>query len=251
MNSKAKKNRSQRVGERLKGKGKGKIANPLTFLLCLLPKFCNQSSYYLWLIGFGFWLFISNCFTYQAFAQNFTSSSTSREKSFCSQQSVESLTTNLLLDLPSYANRVIQRARRTSRKTDVFSYVLVAGRPEFTPLPLNSSGDIPKELKYTAKDVNQVFFTTLERQYIGKKVVELQQFHWLFLTKADNGWWMVMMFSRTGSDPKQEPPTPPQDSSNGVVAQGIKTWLRDCRAGSASFSTHPTSQQKPIFYDQQ
>lgn len=80
-----------------------------------------------------------------------------QRKTFCSQQKIELLTTKLLLDLPSYANRVIQRARRTSRKTDVFSYILVAGRPEFTPLPLISSGDIPKELKDTAKDVNQVF----------------------------------------------------------------------------------------------
>lgn len=76
--------------------------------------------------------------------------------------------------------------------------------------------------------------------------MELQQFHWLFLTKADTGWWMVMMFSQTGSDRKQELSTPPQDSSNGVVAQGIKTWLRDCRTGNARFSTPPTSQQKPI-----
>ena len=65
--------------------------------------------------------------------------------------------------------------------------------------------------------------------------MELQQFHWLFLAKAENGWWMVMMFSRTGSDPKQNPPTPPQDSSHGVVAQGIKIWLRDCRAGDVRF----------------
>ncbi|MCP6760572.1 MAG: hypothetical protein NHB32_17925 [Fischerella sp. CENA71] len=250
MNSKAQKSRFQRVGEGLKGKEKGKNANPSYFLFDCLPKFCQKSSHSLWIVAFGFWLAISNCLTYQAFAQNPNSLPTSREKSFCSQQSIELLTTKLLLDLPSYANRVIQRARRTSRKTDLFSYVLMAGRPEFTPLPLNSSGDIPKELKYTAKDVDQVFFTTLERRYVGKKVVELQQFHWLFLTKADDGWWMVMMFSRTGSDPKQEIPTPPQDSSNGVVAQGIKTWLRDCRAGSGRFSTPPTSQQKQIFSDQ-
>ncbi|KOP25419.1 hypothetical protein AMR41_18690 [Hapalosiphon sp. MRB220] len=251
MNSKVQKNTSPRVREKLKGEGKGTNANFLIFLFYLLPKFCKNSSYIVWLVAFGFWLFVSNCLPYQVFAQTFTSLPTSREKSFCSQQNIEILTTNLLRDLPSYANRVIQRARRINRKTDVFSYVLLAGRPEFTPLPLNSSGDIPKELKYSAKDVNQVFFTTLERQYIGKKVVELQQFHWLFLTKAENGWWMVMMFSRTGSDPKQEPPTPPQDSSNGVVAQGIKTWLRDCRAENARFSTHPKSQQKLIFDDQQ
>ncbi|TBR58704.1 hypothetical protein B4U84_22710 [Westiellopsis prolifica IICB1] len=251
MNSKAQKDRYQIVEPELKHKVKGKNVKSLNFLFYPFPKFCKKSSYKLWFVAFGFWLLISNCFTYQAFAQNPTSSPTSKEKSFCSQQNIELLTTKLLLDLPSYANRVIQRARRTSRKNDVFSYVLMAGRPEFAPLPLNTSGDIPKELKYTAKDINQVFFTTLERRYIGKKIVELQQFHWLFLTKAENGWWMVMMFSRTGSDPKQEIPTPPQDSSNGVVAQGIKTWLRDCRAGNARFSNPPTSQQKQIFDAQQ
>jgi hypothetical protein len=235
MKSKAKKNQPQRVGEGLKGKGKGKNINPLPFNLYPLPDFCKKSSYCLWLAAFSFWLFTSNYLNYQAFAQNPTSSPTRREKSFCSEPSLELLTTQLLRDLPSYANRVIQRARRFGRKTDIFSYVLAAGRPEFAPLPLNLTGDIPKELKYTDKDVNQVFFTTLERQYIGKKAVELQQFHWLFLTKAENGWWMVMMFSRTGSDPKQNPPTPPQDSSNGVIAQGIKTWLRDCRAGDVRF----------------
>ncbi|OKH15713.1 hypothetical protein NIES592_06465 [Fischerella major NIES-592] len=224
MKPKAKKN--QRVEERLNGKGKN--ANPL-------PDFCKKPNCCLWLAACSFWLFTSNFLNYQAFAQNPTSSPNSREQFFCSEPNLEILTTQLLQDLPSYANRVIQRARRFGRKTDIFSYVLAAGRPEFTPLPLNLTGEIPKELKYTEKDVKQVFFTTLERQYIGKKAVELQQFHWLFLAKAENGWWMVMMFSRTASDPKQNPPTPPQDSSHGVIAQGIQTWLRDCRAGDVRF----------------
>ncbi|MBF1990429.1 hypothetical protein [Fischerella thermalis] len=226
MKSKAKK--TQRVGEGLEGKGKGKNANPL-------PDSCKKPNCCLWLAACSFWLFTSNFLNYQVFAQNPTSSPNSREQFFCSEPNLEILTTQLLQDLPSYANRVIQRARRFGRKTDIFSYVLAAGRPEFTPLPLNLTGEIPKELKYTEKDVKQVFFTTLERQYIGKKAVELQQFHWLFLAKAENGWWMVMMFSRTGSDLKQNPPTPPQDSSHGVVAQGIQTWLRDCRAGDVRF----------------
>ncbi|NEQ25417.1 MAG: hypothetical protein F6K28_41395, partial [Microcoleus sp. SIO2G3] len=40
---------------------------------------------------------------------------------------VNTLTSQLLKDLPSYANRVIQRARRLNRTVDSYSYVLVAG----------------------------------------------------------------------------------------------------------------------------
>ncbi len=138
-------------------------------------------------------------------------------------------------DLPSYANRVTQRARRLSRSADVYSYILVAGRPEFTPLPLNPYGDTKEAAKYGSEGVEQVFFTTLERQYIKGKAVELQQFHWLFLTKTESGWRMVMMFSRTGSYPKEDPPTPPRNSSNGVIAKAIQVWLRDCRAESVQF----------------
>ncbi|MCX7594434.1 MAG: hypothetical protein N2235_11850 [Fischerella sp.] len=204
----------------------------------------RRKKYGLWLVACGFWFLISNWLDYQAFAQNLTPSNPSpiaqgnnkdRVRSVCLEQDIETLTTQLLRDLPSYANRIIQRARRLRRSTDVYSYVLVAGRPEFTPLPLNPSEDTDAESKNASKDVEQVFFTTLERQYVGEKAVELQQFHWLFLTKAKSGWWMVTMFSQTGSYPKNNPPTPPRDSSNGVVAQGIRMWLRDCRAGSVRF----------------
>jgi hypothetical protein len=72
----------------------------------------------------------------------------------------------------------------------------------------------------------------LERQYIGKKAIELQEFHWLLLTKTTTGWRLVMMFSQIGSYSKEQPISPPRDSSNGTVAQGVNTWLRDCEAGS-------------------
>jgi hypothetical protein len=109
--------------------------------------------------------------------------------------------------------------------------MLVAGRPEFTPLPLNLE-EYSAASKSSASGVEQVFFTTLERQYIGNKAVELQEFHWLLLTKTQIGWRLVMMFSQIGSYPAQQPISPPRDSSNGTVAQGVKTWLRDCQAGS-------------------
>ncbi|MDZ8055657.1 MAG: hypothetical protein RMX63_30015 [Aulosira sp. ZfuCHP01] len=151
--------------------------------------------------------------------------------SACSEQNLETLTTYLLRDLPSYTNRVTQRARRLSRRSEVYSYMLVAGRPEFTPLPLNPGIETADTSK-SAAGVEQVFLTTLERQYIGGKAVELQEFHWLLLTKTQNGWRLVMMFTQTGSSAKQQLLSPPRDSSNSAIAQAINIWLRDCQAGS-------------------
>ncbi|WP_242037981.1 hypothetical protein [Tolypothrix sp. FACHB-123] len=150
----------------------------------------------------------------------------------CIDQQLDTLTTYLLRDLPSYTNRVTQRARRLSRKSEVYSYVLVAGRPEFTPLPLNPGINSVNNDKSATSGVEQVFFTTLERQYIGSKALELQEFHWLLLTKTQSGWRLVMMFTQTGSSGKQELLSPPRDSSGSAIAQGINIWLRDCQAGS-------------------
>nr|WP_230968523.1 hypothetical protein [Nostoc sp. WHI] len=196
---------------------------------------------YSWLLACGFWILVSNSLDYPAFSTNLTPNLSvvlerenvnSGARSLCSEQNLETLTTQLLQDLPSYTNRASQRARRLSRSSDVYSYMLVAGRPEFTPLPLNLeeySTDAPKS---TGSGVEQVFFTSLGRQYIGKKGVELQEFHWLLLTKTKSGWRLVMMFTQTGAYPKQQPLSPPRDSSYGAIAQGVKTWLRDCQGGS-------------------
>jgi hypothetical protein len=163
---------------------------------------------------------------------------TGKEKSFCSEQNIENLVTTLMRDLPSYANRASQRARRLQRKTDVYSYMSVAGKPDFTPLPLNPGINTTDAPKSSDEKVEQVFFTTLERQYTGRRSLQLQEFHWLFLTKNNSGWQMVTMFSQIGSYPvTKNPPTPPRDSSNGTVAQGINAWLRDCRAGSIRISS--------------
>jgi hypothetical protein len=166
------------------------------------------------------------------FIETINSFSPSSPSTSCAEQNLETLITQLLRDLPSYANRASQRARRLSRATDVYSYMLVAGRPEFTPLPLNPSGYTADSLNTDSKGVEQVFFTTLERQYTAGKAVPLQQFHWLLLAKTKSDWRFVMMFSQTGLHPKNQPPTPPRDSSNGDIAQAISAWLRDCRAGS-------------------
>ncbi len=193
---------------------------------------------YSWLLACGFWILGSNSLASPVFSTNLTHHLAEREsvnsgaKSLCSEQNLETLTTQLLQKLPNYTNRASQRARRLSRSSDVYSYMLVAGRPEFAPISLNLeeySTDAPKS---TASGVEQVFFTTLGRQYISKKAVEFQEFHWLLLTKTKSGWRLVMMFTQTGAYPKQQPPSPPRDSSNGAIAQAVKAWLRDCQAGS-------------------
>lgn len=144
--------------------------------------------------------------------------------------SLQSLMPTLLRDLPSYANRVNQRAYTDHRTTEVPGYVLIAGRPEYEPLPLANN-----TLTSTQADVQQVFFTTLERQYLSGQAFRLQHHHWLFLTQTQNGWRFVLMLSSIGnaasSTAADEPPTPPQDSSQGVIAQAVRIWLRDCEAG--------------------
>lgn len=174
----------------------------------------------------GLWLFVSNLSFLPVWGLN-------KSESLCSQQSLELVTTNLLRDLPNYANRASQRARRLTRRGDIFSYMLTAGKPEFKPLPLNPNVASDDTAKTLSEGVEQVFFTTLERQYIARQAVELQEFHWLLLTKTSTGWRKVMMFTQTGSFPvSKEVPSPPRDSSDGVVAQAVDAWLRDCQAGS-------------------
>ncbi|AFY49679.1 hypothetical protein Nos7524_3905 [Nostoc sp. PCC 7524] len=192
----------------------------------------QKQNYHWWLLASSLCLVVVNCWHDSALSQTLSpqpSLQTTRgEKSVCREQSLESLTTQLMRDLPNYANRASQRGRRLRRSSDVYSYMLVAGRPEFQPLPLQS----PYQGKSTHQEIEQVFFTTLARQYINQKVVESQEFHWLLLTRTQDNWRFVMMFTQTGSYPQKQPPSPPRDSSNGTVAQGIKAWLRDCQAGS-------------------
>jgi hypothetical protein len=206
------------------------------------------------LVVCGFWLSIANSHM-PAFSQNPTLPSVGKlEQSvpntilnkkqtipnplqprnyYCSQQSIESITAYLLRDLPGYSNRASQRSRRLSRKGDTFGYMVAAGRPEFIPLPLNPNIASSDTTKMLSEGVEQIFFTTLERQYTAGKAIELQQFHWLLLTKTSIGWRKVMMFTQTGSFPvTKQPISPPRDSSDGAIAQAVDAWLRDCEAGS-------------------
>lgn len=148
---------------------------------------------------------------------------------------IESLMPLLLRDLPSYANRVIARSRSRSRATDLPpSYVLLAGPPDYRPLPANLEALGLAEYQAIAPDEQpqQVFFTTLERQYGYGGYARLQGFYWVFLTQQADQWHLAGVRSSVGGYPQRQPASPPRDSSEGVVAQAIRLWLRDCHAGS-------------------
>jgi hypothetical protein len=125
----------------------------------------------------------------------------------------------MLRNLPSYINRV--RTRAGIRK----SYVVLAARPEFEPLPL---AGVPSPS--TTEKTQQVFFTMLVRRYDHDRISYLQEYHWVFLTPSAQGWQLVMMYSTLGPYParSEQPPLPPRNSSNGSVAQAIQDWLSAC-----------------------
>lgn len=176
------------------------------------------------LLTIGFWFLIFLLTQYSV---------KSKESVFCPSD-VETLTNILLRDLPSYANRVTQRARVSNSSVEVYGYFIVAGRAELAPLTLGPGVYSPTTSD--GKDqIQQIFFTTLQRRYTTTKALQIQDYHWLFLTKTDTGWRLAMMYSITGPYPGGSPPTAPRESSNGVVAQAIELWLRDCRAGVIRF----------------
>jgi hypothetical protein len=181
-------------------------------------------------------------------------------------ENLESVIGQMLPDLPGYANRVLRREPLWNQ-ADVKIYVVTAGNPEFEPLPLgpgrsttgrptreansppsrgeeqiapglpflnsesnsesepdSSSSDKPQTPN---NDPQQVFITTLERQYRGTQVIEIPRYHWLFLTKTNEDWRLALIFSRMGSNRPNEPLTPPEESSDSFIAEAIRLWLRD------------------------
>ncbi|MGB7412724.1 MAG: hypothetical protein WA902_00810 [Thermosynechococcaceae cyanobacterium] len=128
------------------------------------------------------------------------------------------LVAQMLLVLPSYANRVYTRSGLPQR------YMLIASPPDFEPLPLGLVPPGPK-----SSEVQQVFFTTLTRRYQDQQSENLQDYHWLFLTRSDTGWRFSMLYTMFGNYPQLNPPTPPRDTSEGALATAIRGWLRDCR----------------------
>lgn len=152
-------------------------------------------------------------------------------------QDIETLSQLLVRDLPGYANRVMQRRLGQVGSGDRPAYVILASRPDLEPLDI-------REQVYTTdatagEAVQQVFFTTLERQYSGDRVGTVEQYHWLFLAPAASGWQLAFMFSTIGSGDLARPVLPLRESSDGTTGQAVKLWLRDCRAGAIAPAAGP------------
>lgn len=148
----------------------------------------------------------------------------------------------LLRDLPTYANLVASRSLgRLDQQELPFGSVLVVGDPDFTPIDLTTRSPHPDVPTVSDEQTHQVFFTTLERHYLNHQPVLLQNYNWLFLTPSSDGWQLVLMYSSVGGYPATAaPPSPPQESSNGIVGQAVRLWLRDCRAGAVSLDDADT-----------
>jgi hypothetical protein len=142
---------------------------------------------------------------------------------------LEPLMNRLLQDLPTYTELVAARSLNLRSEQDSpFGTVIIASEADYHPieLPDTSYGNSPQE-------VQQVFFTTLERQYWQGQPVSLQNHHWLFLAPAETGWYLSQMYSMVGHSPADRgAPSPPQESSDGIIGQAVTLWLRDCRAGA-------------------
>jgi hypothetical protein len=165
---------------------------------------------------------MSKLLSFTILATTLLSSSPAFAKSICPAK-IEPLTQLLVRDLPGYANRATIKGRSRSQLAEL-THVIVASQPNLDPIDLPNIKPDP--------NLHQVFITTLERQAIGDRMYEFQQYHWLFLAHTQVGWRLTQSFSRTSHYPKEDTLTAPRESSQGAVAQGIKTWLRDCAAGS-------------------
>lgn len=144
----------------------------------------------------------------------------------CSQP-LETLMPRLLGDLPSYANRVGQRARLLDPPVPLNTYILIAGNADFDPLPLSQ-----RQWQPTVPDTTQqVFFTTLEREYTQQRAIERQNFYWAFFIPAQRGWQLALLYQQLGSESPNRATAPRRDASTGIIATGISLWLRDCQAG--------------------
>jgi hypothetical protein len=126
-------------------------------------------------------------------------------------------------------NRQYQRLLKQKGSGQADSYAIATSQPDFTPLPIDSA-----ESKNSADPhLHQLFFTVLERQYVGQRMLEWQNYHWLFLAQTENGWQLALLFSHLGTyPPANQPLSPPRDASQSLTAQAIRLWLRDCRSGA-------------------
>jgi hypothetical protein len=171
-------------------------------------------------------IYLPVCIEHQCLASTYHRYEVAAESNTC-PENLEQLTNLLVRDLPSYANRPIQKRRKLT--DPVYSSILAASRPDFKSIEI-ASREYPPHFPQSAP--TQVFITTLERQYTGIKAAELQQFHWLFLVKTQMGWRLANLYSRTGTTRGAESPTtPPIESSKTSIGEAIRLWLDNCHLG--------------------
>jgi hypothetical protein len=163
---------------------------------------------------------------------------------------LETFTSMLLRDIPSYANRVTQRLYTSAAESRRAGYVLLASAADFEPLTLGPGIYTPTDGQPVegVEGVVQVFFTTLERQYVPEGFVNFQYHHWLFLTQADQDWRVITMVSQLATVPEGQLLSPPADTGQGVIAQAVRLWLRDCRyrAVEPLEPEHPTESDNRV-----
>ncbi len=167
---------------------------------------------------------------------------------------IESVVAQLILDLPSYSNRAIQRASQLGDKTPL--YLIVAGQAVITPISMDefsnsaNSSRLPSDSAQTSRpgkgsseEIYQIAFTNLERQYLQRRparsdslkaspTIEQQQQHWLILARnpaADGSpWRMISLRSQLTPYPAEDQVlAPPRNARPGPIGQGIRIWLRD------------------------
>ena len=142
----------------------------------------------------------------------------------------------LLTDLPSYTNRAAQRQAPPNQM--LRRYLLLAGKPEYTPLALSQQQVTPLEGDTT----QQIFFSTLENRYTETAQIRQQNFYWALFVLTDSGWRLTLLYEQPALDPiasgvktlPQSSPVPTgqrQEVGQSPIAEGIRLWLRDCRAG--------------------
>lgn len=136
---------------------------------------------------------------------------------------LQSLLDKMLLDLPSYTNRVIQRGI-TGRAFEKDIYILIARQ-------LNELESLPFDVNLeNSSETSLVYFQTWERKHYPNKILRFQRYHWLFLRQTETGWVLEKMFSKSSSYPRYGLYPVPGETSNSAIAQGIRLWLRDCQA---------------------
>ena len=146
-------------------------------------------------------------------------------------QDLETLANLLTADISDYGNRVIQKSSIFSHELDFLpTYIITASKAELEPLSASES-----TLQTSNNDnIKQIFFTSLERQYSNSQtVIEAENYHWLILINQNGQWQLVESFTRFGyPNSEKKVISPIRNSTNGVIGQAVKLWLKDCHAGT-------------------